>query len=78
MLDAGGFLETSALCGKPGMPSEKSSKRPDIVWGAAGRSYLKTDPFSPVVVSWRSRRKSRREAESQAAWEVRKSQEVCG
>lgn len=60
------------------MASKKSSKTPNTMWGAAGRSYLKIDPFPPVAVSWRSWRKARREAEFQAAWEARKRQEVCG
>lgn len=74
LLDAGGFPEIITLYERPGMASNKSNKRPDIMWGAAGRSYLKMNPFPPVLVSRSSRswRKARREAESQAAWEVRK------
>jgi len=42
------------------------------MWGSAGRSYLKNGPFPPVVISWRSWRDVRRDAEFQAAWKMRK------
>lgn len=61
MLAAGGYLETSASCGKPNMASKESNKRPDTMWGAAGKSYLKIGPFPPMVASWGSWREARRE-----------------